>query len=290
MDNKLSKYIFILLTVFCAVLIVLSSISGGAFDPVRSAVGQVLVPIQSGVNAVGSSIYDTIREFTHLRDVYDENERLRVQVASLSEANNRLSSETEELQRLRELYELDTQYMQYPKVAARVIAKDSNEWFQVFRIDKGSADGIEVDMNVLSGGGLIGIVTEVGANYATVRSIIDDESSVSAMSQHSADSCFVNGDLRLFEEGVLSLTNIDRNANIADGDAIVTSNISTKFLPGILIGYASDITIDSQHLTMSGRLIPVADFDGLQEVLVITQTKSEYGITDHTAAEEEIIY
>ena len=95
---------------------------------------------------------------------------------------------------------------------------------------------------------------------------------------------------RLFEEGVLSLTNIDRNANIADGDAIVTSNISTKFLPGILIGYASDITIDSQHLTMSGKLIPVADFDGLQEVLVITQTKSELGITDHSEEAAEVIY
>ena len=290
MDNKFSKYIFIILTVICAVLIVLSSISSGAFDPVRSAVGHVLVPIQSGVNTAGSAIYDSVHEFTQLRNVYAENERLRARVASLSEVNNRLSSETEELERLRELYELDTEYMQYPKVAARVIAKDSGEWFQVFRIDKGSADGIKVDMNVLSDGGLIGIVTEVGANYATVRSIIDDESSVSAMSQHSADGCFVNGDLKLFEEGVLNLTNIDRNANIADGDAIVTSNISTKFLPGILIGYASDITIDSQHLTMSGRLIPVADFDDLQEVLVITQTKSEYGITDHSGEAEEIVY
>ncbi len=291
MDNKASKYLFIVLTVICAVLIVLSSIETRAFDPVRNAVGYVLVPIQNGVNAAGTSIYNGIEEFKRLKEVDAENEELKAQVASLSEENNRLKTETEELARLRELYELDGEYLEYPKVAARVIAKDSNKWFQVFRIDKGSADGIEVDMNVLSGGGLIGIVTDVGANYATVRSIIDDESSVAAMSQHSFDNCFVNGDLKLYEQGLLRLEDIDKNASLSDGDAIVTSNISSKYLPGILIGYASDISVDSQQLTMSGYLIPAADFDDLQEVLVITRTKSEYGITDYSSeASAEVVY
>ena len=280
MDNKAAKYIFIVLTVICSVLIVLSSIETRAFDPIRSAVGYVLVPIQDGVNRAGSAISSRLTEFQELKEVRSENEELRAQIASLSEENSRLKSETEELTRLRELYSLDTQYMQYPKVAARVIAKDSNKWFQVFRIDKGSEDGIEVDMNVLAGGGLVGIVTEVGANYATVRSIIDDESSVSAMSQHSSDGCFVQGDLELYEEGLLRITDIERDANLSDGDAIVTSNISSKYLPGILIGYASDITVDSQQLTKSGYLIPQGQFTNLQELLVITMTKSEYGIAD----------
>ena len=273
---------FMILTVLCMVLIVLSSIQGRAFDPIRSAVGHVLVPVQEGVNKVGTAIYDGLNEF--------KNAELEDILSSLTEENNRLRSEVEELSRLRELYQLDTAYMQYPKVAARVIAKDSNQWFQVFRIDKGSADGIEVDMNVLAGGGLIGIVTEVGANYSTVRSIIDDESSVAAMSQRSADGCFVNGDLELYEEGLLRLTDIDKSANISDGDAIVTSNISTKFLPGILIGYASDIEVDSQQLTKSGRLIPAGEFSNLQEVLVITMTKSELGIIDHTEEGQGIVY
>ena len=264
MDNKAAKYIFIVLTVICSVLIVLSSIETRAFDPIRSAVGYVLVPIQDGVNRAGSAISSRLTEFQELKEVRSENEELRAQIASLSEENSRLKSETEELTRLRELYSLDTQYMQYPKVAARVIAKDSNKWFQVFRIDKGYEDGIEVDMNVLAGGGLVGIVTEVGANYATVRSIIDDESSVSAMSQHSSDGCFVQGDLELYEEGLLRITDIERDANLSDGDAIVTSNISSKYL----------------QLTKSGYLIPQGQFTNLQEVLVITMTKSEYGIAD----------
>lgn len=275
MDNRASKYMLIVLTVLCIVLIVLSSIESGYINPLRNAVGYVLVPIQKGINSVGTGIYNAVSDAESLRNASRENQELRAQIDTLLEENNRLKSDTLELARLRELYQLDQDYMQYPKVAARVIAKDSEKWFQVFRIDKGSADGIEPDMNVLCGGGLLGIVTDVGANYATVRSIIDDESRVSAMSQVSADTCIVAGDLQLFEDGRLRISNIDKNAGISDGDAIVTSNISTKFLPGILIGYAADIQVDAQQLTKSGTLIPVADFDNLQEVFVITQKKAD---------------
>ncbi len=275
MDNRASKYMLIVLTVLCVVLIVLSSIESGYINPLRNAVGYVLVPIQKGINSVGTGIYNAVSDAESLRNASRENQELKAQIDTLLEENNRLKSDTLELARLRELYQLDQEYMQYPKVAARVIAKDSEKWFQVFRIDKGSADGIEPDMNVLCGGGLLGIVTDVGANYATVRSIIDDESRVSAMSQVSADTCIVAGDLQLFEDGRLRISNIDKNAGISDGDAIVTSNISTKFLPGILIGYAADIQVDAQQLTKSGTLIPVADFDNLQEVFVITQKKAD---------------
>ena len=94
------------------------------------------------------------------------------------------------------------------------------------------------------------------------------------MAQDSGDSCIVSGDLKLFEEGRLRLSYMEKDDDIEDGDMIVTSNISEKFLPGILIGYAADITVDyNDNLSKSGYLIPVAQFDRLQEVLVITDTK-----------------
>ena len=191
------------------------------------------------------------------------------------EDNNRLQAESFELSRLRKLYQLDEEYMQYSKVGARVIAKDSGDWFQVFRVDKGSADGIKEDMNVIAGGGLVGIVTDVGPNYATVRSIIDDSSRVGAMALQSGANCIVAGDLKLYQEGRLRITDIPKEGDLKEGDKIITSNISSVFLPGILIGYAADITVDSNQLTKSGYLIPVAEFDTLQEVLIITDLKSD---------------
>lgn len=259
-------------------MMIFSYIKSDVISPVREYVGYVLTPIEKGVNTFGVGVFNSIREYANLKNVINENEQLKEKVAELTEENNRFLSEKEELNRLRELYELDTEYQQYPKVAARVIAKDSDKWFQQFRIDKGLSDGISEGMNVLSGGGLCGIVIEVGNNYSVVRSIIDEESAVYAMSRISNDTCLVRGSSSLFEIGLLNLTNIDKYARISEGDPIVTSDLSTKYLPGLLIGYAADIEVNSQQLSKSGTLIPVADFDDLQEVLIIKSIKTETGI------------
>ena len=273
MESKHSKYILTGLTVLCVLLICITSLKDGVMDPLRTGVGYFLIPIQSGVNAVGTGIYNEMKNYGTLKDALAQNQELKDQIAQLTEDNNRLQAEQFELDRLRQLYELDQEYMQYNKIGARVIARYSEKWFQWFRINKGSADGVAVDMNVVADGGLVGIVTDVGANYATVRSIIDDSNRVGAMKLDSSYTCIVAGDLTLYEEGRLKLTDFSKDAQIRDGDQIVTSNISSKFLPGILIGYASDVTIDPDHLTQSGYLIPIADFDNLQEVLIITDIK-----------------
>lgn len=275
MESKRSKYILIGLSAFCVILIGITSFKDGFLNPLRSGIGYFLIPIQSGVNRVGTSLYNGITNYSAMKSAMEEKQELQAQIDKLIEENSRLQSEQFELQRLRELYELDQEYLQYDKIGARVIAKDSGDWFQVFRINKGAADGVRVDANVIAGGGLVGIVTDVGANYATVRSIIDDVSRVSGMAQQSGDTCIVAGNLTLFGEGRLQINNIMTDGDIKDGDRIVTSNISSKFLPGILIGYATDITTDETRLTKSGYLIPVAQFDSLQEVLVITTLKED---------------
>ena len=269
-----TKYFLFGLSLLCVCMIGITTIKGSILNPLRTAVGYVLVPIQSGVNRVGGGLYNELSSVGKLKTALAENETLKTRVDELTEENTRLRSEQFELERLRSLYELDQEYMQYHKIGARIIAKDSGSWLSVFRIDKGSDDGIKEDMNVIAGGGLVGIVTDVGANYATVRSIIDDSSRVSAMAQQSGDSCIVAGDLQLFKEGRLKLSYMEKDDDIKDGDMIVTSNISGKFLPGILVGYATDITVDyNDNLTKSGYLIPAARFDRLQEVLVITDLK-----------------
>ena len=269
-----TKYFLFGLSLLCVCMIGITTIKGSILNPLRTAVGYVLVPIQSGVNRVGGGLYNELSSVGKLKTALAENETLKTRVDELTEENTRLRSEQFELERLRSLYELDQEYMQYHKIGARIIAKDSGSWFSVFRIDKGSDDGIKEDMNVIAGGGLVGIVTDVGANYATVRTIIDDSSRVSAMAQQSGDSCIVAGDLQLFKEGRLKLSYMEKDDDIKDGDMIVTSNISGKFLPGILVGYATDITVDyNDNLTKSGYLIPAARFDRLQEVLVITDLK-----------------
>ena len=274
-----NRLILIILSIICIVMIGVTTLRDEWLSPLRTAVGYLLMPVQSGVNRVGRSLYNSIRDHEELKSALEDKRELQEQIDQLIMENTRLQADRFELDRLRRLYELNQKYGQYRMTGARVIAKDTGGWFHIFRIDKGSADGIRVDMNVLAGGGLVGIVTDVGANYATVRSIIDDVSRVSAMEIRSGDTCIVSGDLQLYAEGKLGISDITDTADIHEGDKIVTSTVSSKYLPGILIGYVKELRTDPARLTRSGTLIPAADFGTLQEVLVVLDLKSE--MTEH---------
>ena len=116
------------------------------------------------------------------------------------------------------------------------------------------------------------------SNYAIVRSIIDDYSNVSAMVTTTEDTCIIAGDLRLIDEGKVNLVKLtDSRDKVTVGDKVVTSDISSRFLPGILIGYISEISMDSNNLTKSGYITPAVDFRHLREVLVIKEQKAVSG-------------
>lgn len=268
-----NKFVLIVLSIISIILIGITSFNDSIISPLRQAVGIVLLPVQSGVNTAGRAVYDNIEEQRKIHSAITENIELNKKIDELTQENTKLMADNGELARLRELYKLDESYSDYPKVGARVVAKDSTKWFSTFTIDKGSDDGIAVDMNVIGYGGLIGIVTDVGKNYATVRAVIDDISRVSAMSLRTGALCRVDGNLEQYNEGRLILRDVKSDADVNEGDTIVTSNVSTKYLPNILIGYARDLKDDSSRLTKSGYIIPVVNFDTISEVLVITKLK-----------------
>lgn len=262
-------------------LIIVSFISEPFGNTIKNSAAQIVVPVQKGMNHVGlwlADKSDTIKEYAKLQD---ENKELKQKLADIQSQNSILIQQQSELEKLRELYQLDDIYSDYPKVAARVISMQPDNWFSEFTIDKGSEDGIEVDMNVLADAGLVGRVTYVGKNYSKVTTIINDSSNVSAKSASTSDNCIVSGDLELMNEGYIRVSGISKDAGIKDGDMLLTSYISDKYLPGILIGYITNITDDGNKLTKSGYLMPVVDFSQIEEVLVITQLKET--VEDDTA-------
>lgn len=273
-DSEKSKLMLGIITVLCAVLIVLSFTTDMMSGPLRYVTG-VITPIQSGMNAIGTWISEKGDYLFNTTDLRSENAELKKKVEELTAENTSLLQNQDEFERLKDLLELKEEYEDYPTVAARIIAKDSGNWFNVFTINKGSNDGIKVDMNVIASGGLVGIVTSVGPNWATVRAIIDDYSNVSAEITSTSDNCIIAGNLKLIDEGKISLVKLtDADDKVTVGDKVVTSEISNRFLPGILIGYVSEIETDSNNLTKSGSITPVVDFRHLHEVLVITILKN----------------
>mgnify|MGYP002509905823 CR=1 FL=1 len=271
------KYILFVLTVLCVGTMSLSFLTDFDGGPLNVISGYVLIPVQNGINAAGGWIRSRVENLEDLTAVKQENEHLRAQIADLTLENNSLLQERYELNELRSLYELDGEYSSLKKIAANVIGKDTGNWFHMFLIDKGSNDGIKVDMNVIAGGGLVGIVTKTGPDWAQVRAIIDDMSNVSAMILKNSDLCYVRGDLQMMTEGTMQLNELrDPNDEVEQGDKVVTSHISDKYLPNILIGTIHTINRDSNNLTKSGFLTPAVDFEHLEEVLVITDMKREW--------------
>lgn len=269
------KYIFIGACALCAATMIFTFANDNNLHSVRGAFGNVVTPMQSGVNQVGSWIGKKTEVFTSMKKLLAENEELQKKVDVLSSQNKILQLDKYELEGLRELYSLDQKYTDYPKVAARVTSKDSGNWYNVFKIDKGSNNGLKKGMNVMAGDGLVGIITEVGHNWASVRSIIDDSSSVSGMILKTNDTCIVNGNLDMIDSGCIEMENINPNAKIKEGYEVVTSRISPKFLPGILIGTVSSISKDSNNLRLTGKVTTAVNFDKLDTVLVITKLKEK---------------
>lgn len=271
-----SKYLLLILTAVCVLMMVITFLTDYTTAPLNRLIGYVVVPFQEGVSDVGTWISDRVEELGELKVVLEENESLREQVAELTAQNTQLQQEKYELENLRALYELDAQYSDYEKVGARIIARDSGNWFHAFTINKGTNDGLALDMNVIAGGGLVGRITEVGDSWAKVTAIINDDSNVSGMVLSTSDTLIVRGSLQLMAEGKIEFEQlIDSKDQVIIGDKIVTSNISDKYLPGILIGYISDIEQESNNITKSGTLTPAVDFEHLEEVLVILETKQE---------------
>lgn len=271
-----SKYILLILAIVCILLMGLSLVTDVVNGPLRAVTNYTIVPMQKGINTIGMWMNDFTQNFETLQEMREENKILQEKVDDLTAKNNILQQEKFELERLRELFALDQKYGDYEKVGARVTASDSGNWFHSFIIDKGANDGIQVDMNVIAGAGLVGIVVEVGPNWARVRSIIDDSSNVSALILSTSDKCIINGDLKTMQEGKIPFEQLANNDSVIEvGEQVVTSHISSKYLPGIFIGYITEIKVDSNNLTRSGYITPAVDFQHLQEVLVITTTKEQ---------------
>lgn len=268
------KYLLFILTILCTALVLLTFNTKIFSGPLSAAAGYVVVPFEEGISVVGSWLAGRSEELVQIRELIARNEELEKQVDALTIENTRLQQDRYELTNLRELYSLDAQYDEYEKTGARIIARDSGNWFHAFVINKGAMDGIAVDMNVMAGSGLVGRVVDVGPNWAKVKSIIADDSNVSAMVLSSADRMIVSGNLKLYASGVIEFSQlVDSGEVVVEGDKVVTSDISDKYLPGILIGYINTISPDANNLTKSGRITPAVDFEHLEEVLVILQLK-----------------
>ena len=269
------KYILALLSLLCIAGIGLSLFRGFSLPAVGTIVNSLMAPMQEGINSFGDFTGGIAKRRHQTTQLQSENEALNDEVDKLQAKLTAMENNLSDYEDLLSLLSLSEKYPSYEMTGARIIGKDAGNWYDTFTINKGSADGIKKDMNVVAGNGLVGIVTQVNLNSSVVRSIIDDASSVSGMVSKNLDICIVDGDLTLMDSGLLKVEMITKESTVVKGDEVVTSYISDKYLPGLLIGYISEVKEDDTELTLSASLTPAVDFQHLSNVMVIKQLKAD---------------
>ncbi len=266
MKKKLNTILlFFLAVIFIAILSV-----GYRYkvEPLHKGVSFVIIPIQKSITEVKSFINTKINSYKEDKSLKQTIEELNNEITELEIENNRLKHLEKENSRLAKLLETADSYPDYNKVTSKVIAKDTTNWYNTFVIDKGNKDGVYENMPVLASGGLVGKVIKSGHNYSEVLSLIDDRSSVSGISVRSDALGFVKGDYKLINQNLVKME-FDQNANILEGDEIVTSHLSEIFPFGISIGIVN--AIESSNNMKTATIIPFVDFSHLDTVLVITE-------------------
>ena len=236
----------------------------------ENTVGSIFAPIENALSTATRyvrDVVDGVKDYCAISAALEEKEfentNLKLQLQALEE-------DARENERLTDLLEAQERYAPQDPVYARVIARDPSVWFETFSINKGRNDGVEVNMSVITGDGLVGRVYEVGMNYAKVLSIIDTRSAVSCLIERTRDNGVMRGQISASSATsecymyYLPVVN-----DIIPGDVVLTSGVDTLFPKGIVVGTVASVSRQSDLSDQYIVVTPSVDFLHIEEVLVL---------------------
>lgn len=258
-----------------ALFISIGSIArGGSIGFVHNASGVLISPVQkvvgSAVNWV-NSIYGYLYRYDQLMA---ENESLRSQLADAQQSARDGIEASEENERLRELLNLREKSSDYVFESAKVVLWSSSNWAHAFTISKGSSSGIEMgDPVVTEYGAVVGQITELGENWATVSTVIDVDMSVGGFAGTAGVSGVVIGEYALMKNKTAKLTYLADGAQIFVGDEVLTSGSGGAFPQGLVIGTLTAVQTEAGGQIEYGIVTPACDFESLVQVFIIKDYK-----------------
>ena len=266
-----SKRSLIVLFIIISIICILFFAAIGRFNAplANSIVVNVLAPFQSVTSAVSSKCNDFRNYVYDVFYVYDQNRELKAQNDDLKLKVARTSELEAENANLRQLLNYKKANLQFDLLPAKVIGRDSATWSSHIIINRGTDDGVQKNMTVITPDGLVGNIHEAYASYSEVELITDPRSAVGSIVQraNSRVAGIVKGSAD--SNSAINMTNIPQNANIVEGDTIITSGFGGIYPKGIPIGSVAAIKNDSGGLLQYATLYPCVDFQKLENVAVI---------------------
>lgn len=271
-DSNSNKLIWILaslaLIIFCLIFFVARGKVTLPFA--NQAVLDLIAPFQRASSWATNQMEGAIDSVKNIVTVYDQNKILKKQVEELRSQSILANEIASENLRLRELLNYKNNSPQFNLVVARVIGRESATWTRIITIDKGSQDGIQKNMPVVTSRGLVGVVSEVGTVSSQVSLILDVRTSVGALVQRSRVAGIVEGNLSNPMQP--NLTNIPHNEDVHEGDLIITSGLGGVYPKGILIGTIKETKLDRSGLLQVATIEPAVDFQRLEDVIIVSSS------------------
>lgn len=239
--------------------------------PAARALGVLGTPFRAAATFVTGKIqaaYDYAFQYQAMQERLAE---LEGQVAEMEEENRRAQTALEENERLRDLLDLRRAHRDFTFESATVTGRSATSWSSTLTIGKGSSCGIQEDMCVVTEhGALVGVISEVGPNWATVTTLIDPAISIGALVSRTEDAAILTSDLDSMSQGMCTLSYLPSSAGLEAGDEVVTSGLGGVYPSGILIGRVVEEGETTSGMEHYALVEPAVELEDLKQVFVVT--------------------
>ena len=263
---------FTVLVIITMFMVIVPSVFGamGLSGALKNAVNTVFTPVQKLFLYVSDAVEGFGDYFTEFDRIIEENKELRELNSSL-QGKISAAEETEQMNEwLFDFLELKREHTDYKFQPAAVTGRESDNYKTVFILDKGSAQGIEVDMPVISSDGIVGHVVEVGTDWCKTLTLLESGVSVGASVERSGEIGVVSGDYTLAKEGLCKMNYLAADADIKEGDRIVSSGYGSVYPRGLVIGDVESVEKDSSSRALSITVRTAADTSDVSRLMILT--------------------
>lgn len=264
--------LLLIAAVLLSVVVWLGSALLGGTDPMTNLANTVSTPFRSGITAV-LDWFGGVREYVlHYDQLHEELDDLRAEVARLEDEVRASEDARKENERLRELLNLQQKRKDFSFQSARVAERSTDNWSNTLTLGKGTNAGLtEGDCVITETGALVGVITAVGFNWASVSTVIDPSSELGGIVNRTYSAGVLEGDFSLMGQGKLKLSYLPDSAQLVSGDEVLTSGKGNVYPSGLVVGYVDGVFTDPSGMTRYAVITPKAQLDELIHVYVIKE-------------------
>ncbi len=278
MKNFFKGTTFKVLMIVVALLVaatVLAAVSRSASSPVTKGLSLITSPLQSAASYISEKLDNFTGGFVSSNSYKKRIDELEEEIAEYRaelvdyENTKKLLDSYEEFLKVRE------QNPDYTWVSCTIVGRDSADLFNSFTLNKGSADGIEVNDAVIYSGYLIGVVTEVDLKSCVVRNITDPTVNIAAYEARTGEQGYVSSTSEQAVEGICALSGLDRTTKVSKGGIVCTSGTGGLFPKDLIIGTVSSVEQSSSELSSFALVKPAIDTNDIASCFVITEFEED---------------